>query len=54
MHGLLCSLGATRVSQCGAIGGTVSYIDLLKRRLKGAKYLELGVPGCVVFYQPTL
>lgn len=32
----------------------VSYIDLLKRRLKGAKYLELGVPGCVVFYQPTL
>lgn len=31
-------------------GEHINYIDLLTSRLGGARYQQLGVPGCVVFY----
>jgi hypothetical protein len=27
-----------------------SYITLLKRKLRGARYLQMRVPGCIIFY----
>lgn len=31
-------------------GEHISYIDLLKSKLRGARYLRQRVPGCVIFY----
>lgn len=31
-------------------GRHCSYMDMLKDRLRGARYLQMGVPGCVIFY----
>lgn len=33
---------------CG--GKHMNYIDLLKSKLRGAQYMEMGIPGCVIFY----